>query len=285
MPGRVSRSAQVPRHCVEALFGLAERTGIGRRVIVDRARRAIPRQYPAPLKALQAIEIGYERGIPAGLAAERKAVGELATSQTTRNLTWLSIAGQQQLARFQVDGVARPAVVGGSAMGAGISELLRGSQDALADADLVIVAARDDLEHQRAAVRDVEASVRPQAVIAVHTSALPIKEIAFSASHPERIVGARFIAPVQRTRLLEIVQHERASESAVAMGARLGTIFDKTVIVVGDGPGFFISRVLGLMLNEAVLLAEEGVHVEAVDCAMTRFGFAAVPYDCWTRSA
>ena len=259
------------------LIGLAERTGIGRRVIFDRARSAISRSYPARLKALEVIEIGYERGIAAGLAAETNAVAMLAATETSRNLMWLSIAGQQQRARFGVEGVPRLAVVSGSAMGAAISELVRSGQVALADADVVVVAARDDLEHLRAAVRDVEAFARPDAVIGVHTSSIPLKEIASNASRPERIVGTRFIAPVQRTRLLELVQHERASESAVAVAAGLGSVLDKTVIVVGDGPGFFTSRVLGLMLNEAALLVEEGARVEAVDRAMTQFGFAAGP--------
>jgi 3-hydroxyacyl-CoA dehydrogenase/enoyl-CoA hydratase/3-hydroxybutyryl-CoA epimerase len=169
------------------------------------------------------------------------------------------------------------AVVNTSAMGAAINDLLRDRQVSLEDADVIVVAARDDLEHQRAAVRDVEASVRPEAIIAVHTSAVPLRAIAFGALHPERIVGMRFIAPVYRTRLLEVVQHERAAESAVTTAAGLGTRLDKSVIVVNDGPGFFVSRVLGLMLNEAALLVEEGARVESVDRAMTRFGFAAGP--------
>jgi 3-hydroxyacyl-CoA dehydrogenase/enoyl-CoA hydratase/3-hydroxybutyryl-CoA epimerase len=162
-------------------------------------------------------------------------------------------------------------------MGAAINELVRDRQVDLADADVIVVAVRDDVEDQRAAVREVEALVRPDAVIGVHTSAIPLKEIASAASRPERIVGMRFIAPVQWTRLLEVVQHERAAEAAVAVAAGLGTMLDKTVIVVSDGPGFFTSRVLGLMLNEAALLVDEGAHVESVDRAITRFGFSIGP--------
>jgi 3-hydroxyacyl-CoA dehydrogenase/enoyl-CoA hydratase/3-hydroxybutyryl-CoA epimerase len=272
---RRKRRSAVPRG--GGFIGLAERTGVGRRIVFDRARRMLPRGYPAPLKALEVIEIGYRRGIAAGLAAEARAVRELAATATARNLTWLSNAGRQQRARFRSSGATRLAVVSGSSMGAAINEIVGAGHVALADADLVVVAARDDLEHQCAAVRDVEASVRLEAVIAVNTSALPIGDIVASASHPERIVGTRFIAPVQRTRLLEVVQPESASESAVAMVAALGTRLDKTVIVVGDGPGFFVSRVLGLMLNEAALLVDECAPVEAVDRAMTRFGFATGP--------
>ena len=259
------------------LIALAEQTPIGRRLIFSRARRALPDDYPAMKRALEAIELGYSRGLEAGLAAETTIVRELAATPSTRNLTWLSMAGQQQRARFAASSRLQLAVVSESAMGTAVSGLLRGNQVALADADLVVVAARDDLEHQCAAVREVERSVRPETVIAVHTSALPLKDISSGAAHPERIVGTRFIAPVHRTRLMELVQPERAANSAVAVAAGLGTMLDKTVIVVSDGPGFFTSRVLGVMLNEAALLVDEGAPVDGVDRAMRQFGFPVGP--------
>jgi 3-hydroxyacyl-CoA dehydrogenase/enoyl-CoA hydratase/3-hydroxybutyryl-CoA epimerase len=272
---RPKRTRTSPRRMV--LVSLAEQTAIGRRVIFDRARRALPDHYPAMSRAVEAIELGYSRGLEAGLEAETRAVREVASTQSTRNLTWLALAGQHQRARLRTNRAVRIAVIGRSAMGAAISELLRERQVALADADLIAVAVRDDLEYQRAAVREVEALVRPDATIGVHTSSIPLNEIASAASRPERIVGTRFIAPVQRTRLLELVQPKRAAESAVAVAVGLGTLLDKTIIVVSDGPGFFTSRVLGLMLNEAVLLVDEGARVDEVDRAMRQFGFAVGP--------
>jgi 3-hydroxyacyl-CoA dehydrogenase/enoyl-CoA hydratase/3-hydroxybutyryl-CoA epimerase len=52
----------------------------------------------------------------------------------------------------------------------------------------------------------------------------------------------------------------------------------KTVIVVGDGPGFFTSRVLGAMLNEAAWMLAEGANIEKVDLAMTRWGWPVGPF-------
>jgi len=52
----------------------------------------------------------------------------------------------------------------------------------------------------------------------------------------------------------------------------------KTVIVVGDSPGFFTSRVLGAMLNEAALLVTEGARLQDVDRAITGFGFPVGPF-------
>ena len=259
------------------LIGLAEQTAIGRRVIFDRARRALPDHYPAMRRALDAIELGYSRGLEAGLAAETRAVRELTATHSTRSLTWLSVAEQHQRVRFRANGVVRTAVIGRSAIGAAINEVLLKHRVQPADADLIVVAVADDVEHQRAAVREIESLVRPDATIAVHTSSTPLKEMALAASRPERIVGTRFIAPVQQTRLLEVVQHERVAESALAVAAGLGTLLDKTVIVVADRPGFFISRVLGLMLNEAALMVDEGARVADIDRAMRQFGFAVGP--------
>jgi 3-hydroxyacyl-CoA dehydrogenase/enoyl-CoA hydratase/3-hydroxybutyryl-CoA epimerase len=52
----------------------------------------------------------------------------------------------------------------------------------------------------------------------------------------------------------------------------------KTVIVVADSPGFYTSRVLGVMMNEAAVMLTEGAHIEEVDSAMTAFGFPVGPF-------
>jgi 3-hydroxyacyl-CoA dehydrogenase/enoyl-CoA hydratase/3-hydroxybutyryl-CoA epimerase len=77
--------------------------------------------------------------------------------------------------------------------------------------------------------------------------------------------------------LLEVIAAERTAPrtvvTAVAFGRRLG----KTVIVVRDRPGFFVNRILLPYLNEASRLVAEGVPIEAVDAAMTGWGFPVGP--------
>jgi 3-hydroxyacyl-CoA dehydrogenase/enoyl-CoA hydratase/3-hydroxybutyryl-CoA epimerase len=77
--------------------------------------------------------------------------------------------------------------------------------------------------------------------------------------------------------LLEVIAAERTAPrtvvTAVAFGRRLG----KTVIVVRDRPGFFVNRILLPYLNEACRLLMEGVPVEAIDGAMTAWGFPVGP--------
>lgn len=114
-------------------------------------------------------------------------------------------------------------------------------------------------------------------MIGSNTSSLPITELAAHAAHPERVVGMHFFSPVHKMPLLEIIQADRSSPQAVATAVEVGRKMGKTVVVVRDGPGFFTTRVLGFMIQQAGQLFEQGASIEAVDGAMTAFGFPVGP--------
>ncbi|MGH2379413.1 MAG: 3-hydroxyacyl-CoA dehydrogenase family protein, partial [Candidatus Limnocylindria bacterium] len=124
---------------------------------------------------------------------------------------------------------------------------------------------------------DLEREVRDDAVIASNTSALPIAEIARDARVPERIVGMHFFSPVHRMQLIEIVRPPRADPDAVATAVGAALRMGKTPIVVGDGPGFYTTRVLGTMLGEAFRMLEGGTAIDEIDRAMTAFGWPVGP--------
>lgn len=113
---------------MRAAVNLTELTPAGRQLMYRQARAAVVARthghYPAPLRALEAVEIGLEHGLAAGLEAESHAFGELATSATARNLIWLFLAGRRT---HRVSGDRRPvtrmAVVGAGFMGAAIAEV------------------------------------------------------------------------------------------------------------------------------------------------------------------
>jgi 3-hydroxyacyl-CoA dehydrogenase/enoyl-CoA hydratase/3-hydroxybutyryl-CoA epimerase len=144
-------------------------------------------------------------------------------------------------------------------------------------ADLVIEAVFEDLALKRRVLAELEAVVGDDAVIASNTSALPIREIAHDARRPERVVGMHFFSPVHRMPLVEVVRSARADDRSVARVVAAGQAMGKTVIVVRDGPGFYTTRTLGIMLGEATLLLEEGARIEDVDRAMVAFGWPMGP--------
>ncbi len=150
--------------------------------------------------------------------------------------------------------------------------------DALRRVDLVVEAVFEDLEVKRAVIREAEAVAPPGLIFASNTSSIPIGRLAAASRKPENVVGMHFFSPVAKMPLLEVIRHPGTSEETLATTVELGRTMGKTVIVVGDGPGFFTSRVLGTMLNEAAWMLAGGARIDQVDRAMTRWGWPVGPF-------
>ncbi len=157
---------------------------------------------------------------------------------------------------------------------------LRFTTDAtdLQGCDLVIEAVFEDLELKRSVLAETEAVIAPDAVYATNTSALPVAGIAAHAKHPERVLGMHYFSPVPKMPLLEIVVTPETADWAIATAMAAGKAQGKTVIVVKDGPGFYTTRILAPFLNEAAILLSQGVSVEAIDRALSDFGFPVGPF-------
>jgi 3-hydroxyacyl-CoA dehydrogenase/enoyl-CoA hydratase/3-hydroxybutyryl-CoA epimerase len=143
-------------------------------------------------------------------------------------------------------------------------------------ADLVIEAVFEDLDVKRKVLAEAEAGA-PHAIFATNTSTIPIGRIAEGAGRPGRVLGMHFFSPVDRMPLLEVIPHAGTDPDAVATALAFGRRMGKTVIVVADRPGFWVNRILSPYLNEAGHLLAEGTPIEAIDAAMTRFGFPVGP--------
>lgn len=148
---------------------------------------------------------------------------------------------------------------------------------ALAACDLVIEAVFEDLALKRKVLSECEEVLSPVAVFASNTSALPIREIAREAKQPERVVGMHYFSPVPKMPLLEVIAPDAASPEAVATARAYGVAQGKTVIVVRDGPGFYTTRILAPLMNEAILLLDEHAALESVEEALLGWGFPVGP--------
>ncbi|MEX0681396.1 MAG: 3-hydroxyacyl-CoA dehydrogenase NAD-binding domain-containing protein [Balneolales bacterium] len=142
---------------------------------------------------------------------------------------------------------------------------------------LIIEAVFEDLSVKHAVLKETEPILPDNGIFATNTSAIPIAEIAKAAKRPERIIGMHYFSPVQKMPLLEVIRSEITDEEVVSTACDVGIRQGKHVIVVSDSPGFYVTRILMPMLNEALLLLEEGADIRIVDTAMKNFGFPVGP--------
>ena len=149
--------------------------------------------------------------------------------------------------------------------------------DGFQDCDVVIEAVFEDLSLKEQMVRDVEAAGRDDVIFASNTSSLPITKIAAASAHPETVIGMHYFSPVHKMPLLEIIVTNQTADWVTATCVELGKKQGKHVIVVKDGVGFYTSRVLAPLMNEAAHLVAEGVPIEKIDTAMLDWGFPVGP--------
>jgi 3-hydroxybutyryl-CoA dehydrogenase len=140
----------------------------------------------------------------------------------------------------------------------------------LADCDLVIEAALEELELKREIFAELDRVTRPDAILATNTSALSVSEIAEATEHPQRVVGMHFFNPAPVLPLVEIVRGRKSSAETVDAAYAWAERAAKQPVRCNDTPGFIVNRILIPLLNDCVrVLDEAGVEPEAMDKAMT----------------
>ncbi|TDP38984.1 short chain enoyl-CoA hydratase /3-hydroxyacyl-CoA dehydrogenase [Idiomarina aquatica] len=143
--------------------------------------------------------------------------------------------------------------------------------------DVVIEAVFEDLDLKQKMVADIEQNAKPETIFATNTSSLPITQIAAKAQRPENVIGLHYFSPVDKMPLAEIITHEGTSNETIATTVALAKKQGKTPIVVKDGAGFFVNRILAPYMNEAARLVLAGEPIEHVDKALLKFGFPVGP--------
>ncbi|MGE8414908.1 MAG: 3-hydroxybutyryl-CoA dehydrogenase [Pseudomonas sp.] len=139
----------------------------------------------------------------------------------------------------------------------------------LKEVQLVIEAATENLDLKLRVLQQIAAQVSPECVIASNTSSLSITQLAASVSAPERFIGLHFFNPVPVMGLIEVIRGLQTSDATHALAMDMAQRLGKTAITAGNRPGFVVNRILVPMINEAILVFQEGLaSAEDIDAGM-----------------
>jgi 3-hydroxybutyryl-CoA dehydrogenase len=139
----------------------------------------------------------------------------------------------------------------------------------LQNAQMVIEAATENLDLKLRVLQQIAAQVSAECVIASNTSSLSITQLAASVSQPERFIGLHFFNPVPVMGLIEVIRGLQTSDATHALALDMATTLGKTAITAGNRPGFVVNRILVPMINEAILVFQEGLaSAEDIDAGM-----------------
>ena len=143
--------------------------------------------------------------------------------------------------------------------------------------DLVIEVIVENAQAKQELYARIEPLLKPQTILASNTSAISIALLASKLKHPERFVGIHFFNPVRRMPLVEVIRGRDTSDETVATAVAYAKAIGKSPIVVHDGPGFLVNRLLLPYMNEALELVLEGVEIKQVEAAAKEFGMPMGP--------
>lgn len=150
-------------------------------------------------------------------------------------------------------------------------------EEEIATADLVIEAIIEKEDAKKELFARLEPQLRPDAILASNTSTIPITRLAAGLKRPERFCGLHFFNPVRRMKLVEVIRGAKTSDATVATAVAFAKRIGKMPVVLNDGPGFLVNRLLFPYMNEAIELICEGASLKEIDRAATAFGMPMGP--------
>ena len=200
------------------------------------------------------IQVLAQNGYEVVMRARREASIEKGMATVNKNL-------DKMVAKEKITAEEKEAIMG----------RITGSTDIniIADADLVIEAATEDMEAKKALFAELNGICKPETIIATNTSSLSITEIAAASGRPDKVIGMHFFNPVPAMKLVEIIKGLATSEETKAAVVELTVALGKTPVEVEEAPGFVVNRILIPMINEGIGILADGVaDVKGIDSAM-----------------
>eukprot|EP00761_Pharyngomonas_kirbyi_P012719 gb/GECH01012746.1/.p1 GENE.gb/GECH01012746.1/~~gb/GECH01012746.1/.p1 ORF type:complete len:758 (+),score=192.27 gb/GECH01012746.1/:1-2274(+) len=146
------------------------------------------------------------------------------------------------------------------------------------DCGMLVEAAVERMDLKKKILVECEKVIGDDAIFATNTSSLSVNELASVASRPQNVVGMHFFNPVAKMPLVEIIRGDPTSEDVAATIYDISLKLKKTPVIVNDGPGFLVNRVLGIYMSEAGRMLQEGGDIVQIDKAILNFGMPMGPF-------
>ncbi|MEJ6005631.1 3-hydroxyacyl-CoA dehydrogenase NAD-binding domain-containing protein [Paucibacter sp. AS339] len=293
------------------------------------------RNFPAPLRCLEAVAASVTMKFEDGIRAEREGFAALMVTPESKALRHAFFAERATTKIGDVPSdtpqrkIERVAVIGAGTMGGGISMnflnagipvvMLETKQEALdrgvatirknyeaqvkkgklkedkfqqrmsllsttlnyadiGQADLVIEAVFEEIGVKESVFKQLDAVMKPGAILASNTSTLDVNTIANFTQRPQDVVGLHFFSPANVMKLLEVVRGAATAKDVLATVMAVAKKIRKTAVVSGVCDGFIGNRMIEQYSRQAGFLLDEGCSPQQVDRAVEKFGFAMGPF-------
>jgi len=151
----------------------------------------------------------------------------------------------------------------------------------LAPAEIVVEAIVEAIDAKQALMRELEAIVEPECLLATNTSSLSVTAIAAACARPGRVGGYHFFNPVPLMKVVEVIDgaltEPWVGAALTALSHRLG----HKPVKAKDTPGFIVNHAGRGYGTEALRLFGEGIAEPATIDAILReaAGFRMGPFE------
>lgn len=144
----------------------------------------------------------------------------------------------------------------------------------LIECDMIIEAISEQLEAKRLLLQHLENFIKPETILASNTATLSLTELAEAMAYKERVIGLHFLFPAGQVKLVEIVRGLKTSDQTFQVTKQfVEQTLDKTSIQVYESPGYVTTRIICILINEALHTLTEGVATAADIDEAIRIGY------------
>lgn len=148
----------------------------------------------------------------------------------------------------------------------------------IADCDAVIEAVFERMPVKQDVFKQLDAVMKPEALLFTNTSALDIDEIAAVTKRPEKVAGTHYFVPANVMKLFEVVNASKTAPETLAAAMKLGRDINKVSGYAGNCDGFVANRSRIPFNLEQGLMIEEGALPHQIDKVMEDFGYPVGPF-------